>query len=54
MTFAPSFKKVKFWVDQLVKEEPDCAIFVVGTKSLSQPFRCSCDTPHKQNTKQAT
>ena len=37
MTFAPSFKKVRFWVDQLVREEPECAIFIVGTKSLFFP-----------------
>lgn len=35
MTFAPSFKKVRFWADELKKQEPNCAIFVVGTKCLS-------------------
>lgn len=34
MTFAPSFKKVRFWADELRKQEPNCAIFVVGTKCL--------------------
>lgn len=37
MTFAPSFKKVRFWADELKKQEPNCAIFVVGTKCLSIP-----------------
>ena len=35
MTFAPSLKKVRFWADELKKQEPNCAIFIVGTKCLS-------------------
>jgi len=32
MTFSPSFKKVRFWADELRKMEPLCEIFIVGTK----------------------
>lgn len=27
-----SFKKVKFWVDELLQNEEQCAIYLVGTK----------------------
>jgi len=32
MTRRASFDKVKFWVEELLKNEPDCLIFIVGTK----------------------
>ena len=27
-----SWRKVKFWVDELQKYEPECRIYIVGTK----------------------
>lgn len=35
MTSAPSFAKVRFWVDELQANEPGCTVFIAGTKSLS-------------------
>lgn len=32
LTRKASFEKVRFWVDELLKNEPDCLIFIVGTK----------------------
>jgi len=32
LTDAKSFDKVKFWVDELLSNEEDCDIYVVGTK----------------------
>jgi hypothetical protein len=32
MTDEESFAKVKFWVQELTENEPECALYVVGTK----------------------
>ena len=32
LTRKESFEKVKFWVDELLENEPECLIFIVGTK----------------------
>eukprot|EP01098_Paradermamoeba_levis_P003474 TRINITY_DN1578_c0_g1_i1.p1 TRINITY_DN1578_c0_g1~~TRINITY_DN1578_c0_g1_i1.p1 ORF type:complete len:129 (+),score=22.74 TRINITY_DN1578_c0_g1_i1:337-723(+) len=32
LTHAKSFEKVKFWTKELMENEKDCAIYVVGTK----------------------
>lgn len=35
MTDEESFAKVKFWVGELTENEPECALYVVGTKGSS-------------------
>ena len=32
MTDEESFSKVKFWLSELTENEPECALYVVGTK----------------------
>lgn len=32
LTDKVSWKKVQFWVDELLSNEPECSIFIVGTK----------------------
>ena len=32
LTRKESFEKVRFWVDELLENEPECLIFIVGTK----------------------
>lgn len=34
MTDPDSFKKVQFWIDELMSNEPSCEIYIVGTKCI--------------------